>query len=452
MNVPVTTPSPVFALIDTNVLMQYRPFDEVDWPKQLGVQPVMLVFTPVVFAELDRYKWAGSKRQKERARAVLKKLNALALSTTPVTTRRGVQAMALDAEPADELFSRHRLHPQSADDRLLASYFGFREERPADRVLIISADGGLATKARSRRIELVAPDDSLELPDEPDEATRELERLRREVAEAKGAAPDLTLTFGGSQTGGRFDIQVVTAIDSQTRRALLDAWRKRYPHISPTDQSIIGPGGQKISLGTFAGLPGYVSDADAVNYNAGVNRVFSRYEAFLTAWASALNGHKRILPFKLVLENSGSAPALDVDVQLWTDAPGVWRDDLPDLPDAPGLRKPRSMYDLRLPHIEPFMSRFPTPVGNEDGPNISGEGADQRVQFGVKRVMHHVPCELPVVYFQFNSDEAVRSFSVNVHLVAANIRRPRTDPLHVEVRRMEPTAPPPPPDPVESDD
>jgi hypothetical protein len=447
---PATTMT-VFVLIDTNVLMQYRFFDEVDWPKELSVQDVMLVFAPVVFVELDRYKWAGSRRQKERARAVLKKLNTLALSTTPVAIRPGVQALAPDAEPPDELFTQHRLHPQSSDDRLLASYFSFRDEHAADRLLVLSADSGLATKARSRRIELMAPDDALELPDEPDKVERELEKTRRELAEARSAAPNLNLTFGEGATHRQFEVQPVKAIDSQTRRRLLEAWRKRYPHAAPTLDSFEF-GGQKISLGSFAGLPGFLSEKEAAEYNASVDRVFARYEAFLTSWPAAVSVYRRVLPFKLVLENSGTAPATDVDVQLWTKAPGVWRDDLPKLPArAPGLRKARSPFEIiaRLPYLDHLADvRVPALNANEDGPNIS-EGPDQRVQYGVKRVMHHVLCELPVVYFQFDSDDAVGSFAVNARLVAANIRKPRIDALHVEVTRPEPGAPPPPPEPGE---
>lgn len=94
---------------------------------------------------------------------------------------------------------------------------------------------------------------------------------------------------------------------------------------------------------------------------------------------------------------------------------------------------------------------FLQPVANEDGPNISGEGSEQRIQYGIKRVKHHVPCELPVVYFQFNSDADVSSFTVNVRLVAANIRKPQTGSLQVEVTRAEPAAPPLPGGPDDED-
>src|SRR5262245_53227348 len=98
-----------FAVIDTNVLLHYRFFDEVDWPRELGVDSLTLVFAPVTLAELDEMKWTGGRRERGRAKAVLKKIHALGLSTAAVKVRDSVSAIALDAEPADALFGRHRL-------------------------------------------------------------------------------------------------------------------------------------------------------------------------------------------------------------------------------------------------------------------------------------------------------------------------------------------------------
>jgi hypothetical protein len=434
-----------FVFDDTNVLLHYQFFDEVDWHAQLGVTSVTLVFAPVVLAELDRHKWSGSRREKGRARSVLKKIAALGLSATPVSLRPGVDAMALDAEPPDALFAQHRLHPQASDDRLLASLLGFCEERPGSRVMILSADTGLGVKARSRRIEIVAPADSLELPDEPDDVQRELEKTRRELVEVKGAAPELALTFGDANTHATFQVRTVTEFDYQALGRLRDAWRKKHPHVSGMD-SLELPGGQVVSFSALQGVPGFVSAADAAEHNAAIDGFYAHYAAFLKVWPSALNHHFRILKFSLVLENSGTVPADDIDLQLWTDASGVWLRKMPKLPRPPTVPKRRSPYDLGEVHV-PFLNDLPTnaflrPAANEDGPNISGEDSEQRVQYSIKRVIHHVPCELPVVYFQFNSDADVRSFSVNVRLIAANIRRPQTGSLQVEVARSAPSAPP----------
>jgi hypothetical protein len=443
----------VFVFIDTNVLLQYRLFDEVDWPKELGIPQMTLVFAPVIFAELDKFKWGGTRRQKERARSVLKKLNALALSMSPVPVRKGVDAIGLDGEPPDETFAQHRVQRQSADDCLLASYYAFRDEHSDDRTLILSADSGLATKARSRKIELVAPDDALELPDEPDEVERELAHTRRKLADTTSAAPDLSLTFGDGRTHGTFDVQFVKEIDYRTREKLLKAWRKKYPHTTSTESSF-AVGGKEYSLGNLSGLPGFRTEKQAAEYNADVDKIFERYATFVRSWHTTVNGYRRILPFKLVLENAGTAPATDIDVQLWTDAPGVWMDEGPKPPRVPALRKPRDPLATiaRMPYMDKIANlRIPF-VGNEDGPNISGEEGDQRVQYAVNRVMHHVPIELPAVYFQFDADDVVASFTVNVQLVAANIRKPKNDTLHVEVRLPDVVDPPLPPEPGEGDD
>ena len=443
----------VFVFIDTNVLLQYRPFDEVDWPSEFGIPQMTLVFAPVIFTELDKFKWGGTRRQKERARSVLKKLNALALSISPVPVRSGVDAIGLDSEPPDEAFEQHRLQRQSADDCLLASYYAFRGGHVNDRALILSADSGLATKARSRKIELVAPNDALELPDEPDEVERELAQTRRKLAEATSAAPDLSLTFGRGRTHGRFDVQFVKEIDYRTRENLTNAWRKKYPHATSTE-SIFAVGGREYSLGTLSGLPGFITEKQAAEYNAGVDKIFERYAAFVRSWHTTVNAYRRVLPFELVLENAGTAPATDIDVQLWTDAPGVWMDETPKPPRVPALRKRRDPLATitRMPYLDKIANLRAPLVGNEDGPNISNQGGGQRVQYAVKRVIHHVPIALPAVYFQFNADDVTSSFTVNVQLVAANIRKPKDGALHVEVRLPDLVDPPLPPEPGKDDD
>jgi len=379
---------------------------------------------------------------------VLKKIAALGLSMTPVKMRDGVDAIALDAEPPDALFAQHRLHTQASDDRLLASFVEFREKNAGNRVLILSCDSGLGVKARSRKTELVMPAETLELPDEPDEVERELEKAKREVAELKSAAPDLTLTFGNGKTHATFEMRSVAAFDAGTLGRLLGDWRKRHPHISgmPDDVELLG---QVVSFKGLEGVPGFVSQADAAKHNAAIDRYYNTYEMFLQTWPVTLNTHFRILKFNFVLENDGTAPGDDVDLQLWTDASGTWLKKVPKLPIPPVVPKPRSIYDSVLDVRMPFLDHMPRtaflqPAANEDGPNILEEGSGQRVQYGIKRVKHHVPCELPAVYFQFDTDADVRSFRVIVRLVAANIRKPKDAFLDVQVTRKTAEAPPPP--------
>jgi hypothetical protein len=79
-------------------------------------------------SELDEHKWSGTRREKARAQAVLKRLDALDLSRTPVTPA-GREVIALESEPEDGLFVQHRFSAQVVDDRLIRVGAGVQGNR-----------------------------------------------------------------------------------------------------------------------------------------------------------------------------------------------------------------------------------------------------------------------------------------------------------------------------------
>lgn len=436
---------PVFAFIDTNVLLHYRFFRDVNWAEELRAEEATLVFAPVVVEELDKRKWTGARRERLRATKVLKALKDLGLSATPVTMRSSVKIVALDEEPADDLFARHRLQPRVSDDRLLASVLAFREAQgDGTATLVLTADTGLSIKAPTRQIAVTTPAEHLKGDDEPDETERKLEAARRELAELRAVAPCLKLTLGGKIISER---QVSRFGDFSARKLerLLDAWRSRHPHVGVTPDSTIMPGGSRFSFDGLTGRSGIWSRRAATEHNAEIDRVYGEYEAFLTRWPEQMNVLARCIEFKFVLENEGTAPADDVDLLIAAEANGKWVWEIPELPTVPAMPRPRNPFELstmpRFEHLDPGNMRLrDDPI---DGPIIL-EDNPRRVRYTVKRVKHHVPCDLPVVYFQFDSDENVRSFTVMYRLVAANIREPKRNDLHIKLSvsaTMEPPSP-----------
>ena len=402
----------VFAFIDTNVLLHYRFFRDVDWAAALDEPEVVLVLAPVVLSELDDHKWSGSRREKARAKGVLKAIDEIELAAEAIGIRAGVSVMGIGHEPAEAVFARYRLQGGVKDDRLLASLLAFCEERGSNhRVLLVTADAGLRVKARVQRIEVIVPADDLAIDDEPDETERRLSAANRELAAYKSAAPDLRLTIEG-EPFIECKIHLVREFDTQTRARLLAEWRSRYPHVGGEDE-----------------LPGFISAEDAKK-----TLVFEKY---LEEWPFIVNRYRRSLELKFVLENSGTAPADDVHLNLWTGADGVWLDTPPAMPkwsDLFGL-------DLRrqMPYVDLVTSRVAP--RDSDGPNVI-EAKPKCVDYWEKRVTHHVPRKLSPVYFQFTADETVDSFRINYRLVAANIREPQKGTVHVKLSLGEAQAPP----------
>ena len=95
----------------------------------------------------------------------------------------------MTAEPALD-FASLGLDKANQDDRLLASVVEFTAQLLGDRVGIVTADIGLRVKAHSRCIEVVALDDDLRLPDEPDPQEKKIKQLERELLELNTSCPD----------------------------------------------------------------------------------------------------------------------------------------------------------------------------------------------------------------------------------------------------------------------
>lgn len=146
----------------------------------------------------------------------------------------------------------------------------------------------------------------------------------------------------------------------------------------------------------------------------------------------------------LVLDNSGTAPADDVHVELSTKADGVWLEELPEAPAMPEVPRRQDPFDfaVRSPLLD-FHPDLRQPDLHVEGPTIT-EAEPKRVEYWARRVTHNVPFELSAVHFQFNTDQSVASFGIDYRLVAANIPKPKHGTLHVKLSLAEPEPPPSP--------
>lgn len=430
--------------VDTNIFLHFSFFRDIDWCAELKTRKVTLVLAPVILDELDDKKRDGTRRDKERAKTVLRALTELHLATEPATLRAGVTVEALDDEPDDGFFASLRLRPRNGDDRLLATTLAFKTQRPEARVVILSDDTGLGIRGPRRGVDVLALSESLRLADEPDEAERELEAMRRENVALKNATPKLRLRFEG---GAHMELTTALATpwEPAKRRALLAQWRKKHPRVSGQADRISLPGGQTMALSDFQDSLGGRSAADAASRNVVIEAAFREYETYLDAWPAQVNAVRRCIEIRVVMENNGSAFAQDVHLILRTDAPGIWREDLPEIERPPAPSRERNPYDFLARPYVPSID-FPAPASREapiDGPNIR-EDDPSEVEYTVRRVKHHVPCELPVVYFHFASDADVASCAIEYQLVAANIPKPQKGALNVRITLKECAEPPSP--------
>jgi hypothetical protein len=190
----------VRCFLDTNILLEFQTFNEVNWLKVLNAKRVCLVLAPIVIHELDKHKsdYTNTRRQK-RARMLLPKITKLIEGETIADelpqVRRNVTLMVLPNEPLIDWRAEH-LDPTVNDDRLIASILEFSRQRPSENVLLLSDDSGPRFKAKSHNVLTKAPPYELIRHFEPPSSEeREIRELKEKLAEFTSRMPKLRLGF-----------------------------------------------------------------------------------------------------------------------------------------------------------------------------------------------------------------------------------------------------------------
>ena len=154
--------------------------------------------------------------------------------------------------------------------------------------------------ARARKADYVIADTAGRLQTKTN-LMAELEKMRRELAEFKAAAPQLSLAFANGDSHGQFTARLVREFDASALCSLCDAWRAKHPRITGMPDAIDIPtalGGGTIRLPNFTGVPGFVSAEDAAEYNAELDRIYACYEQFLRDWPAAVSQYSNLLASK----------------------------------------------------------------------------------------------------------------------------------------------------------
>lgn len=136
-------------VLDTNVLLQYMPPEQVDWTEVVGHSEVRLVIPLRVIEELDAKKYGSNKRLAARARGLLPRLlSGLGNGQGPGALRTGV-TIEVPVSPG------FRNRPSDADGEILETC---RELQllSAEGVVLITADTAMWLRAQAQGTTVLA--------------------------------------------------------------------------------------------------------------------------------------------------------------------------------------------------------------------------------------------------------------------------------------------------------
>jgi len=295
----------VYCFIDTNVLIHFQTFDEVNWPTVLHATNVYLILAPVVMAELDRFKDDSSNGWRQtRVRTLLSKLKALLAGAKPgeeVQLASGLYVMDIAVEPLLSDWPAMGLDPMVNDDRFLASVTEFENLPPSKAVLVVSNDFPVQRKAARLGIEVVEPDGVIGRIERLSPERSTIQRLESDIQALKKTIPELRFHFWE-------DGDAVSMVIRLTRPSK-GGWRSDDDIATEIHQKR-----QELTLIVGRAKVGGVPQAKVTRFSRMYEEYVERLEVALKAQRSRDFGPRCELAF--VLQNVGSVPALDVKIDL----------------------------------------------------------------------------------------------------------------------------------------
>lgn len=205
----MTRAAKVYAFPDTNILIQYQEFTQIDWRKVVNANQVCLVISSVNLRELDRFKFdPRSQRRQKRSRSLIRKIIDMVPTAAPmehpIDGRPGVTIMVVAKAPGTE--SHPGLQSDVDDDNLLATILDFGAGLPdtnEPELVFISSDGLANYKAKSQGIKVVTLDDRYLLAPEPDELTSRVKELENRLSRLDSKRPEPVISIPGAASDGR---------------------------------------------------------------------------------------------------------------------------------------------------------------------------------------------------------------------------------------------------------
>ncbi len=198
--------------LDTNFFYDYNEIKNINWLSSLVLgtevlrcQSVTLVIAPVVLREISDHKYSGRKPAlAERAASVIRQINGYLLATPEGNLFPVNEDVELLLESRDAEVRSPRNH-YVGDDQLLENMLLFIEENPGVEVFLHTNDTEFKVKARMSGIRHVALPDRFRSPeraDPRDRKIRELEKLVKDLNDAKPPEPCISVTLRKSDVGG----------------------------------------------------------------------------------------------------------------------------------------------------------------------------------------------------------------------------------------------------------
>lgn len=169
MNISATAnPTPLderILFLDTNSLLHYPPFSDMNWKRICGSKRVRLVLCLQVIQELDEKK--SDPRLGDRARRTIKEAKRLLAADGTVQPDVTIEVFNRPVNASD---LPDTLSVDSKDDRIVQAVRLLSISEPNSSIAVYSEDMGMSLRCQAHNITVIEPDTALRLVRYPSRA------------------------------------------------------------------------------------------------------------------------------------------------------------------------------------------------------------------------------------------------------------------------------------------
>ena len=313
--------STLYFFVDTNLLIQCKPLEQLNWSPWKTFEEVRLIVSSPVLREIDYRKNKGKDRAGSRARATSAMFRKL-LSKGQKTVHAGSPRVVLSIEPRHTYSHvlEHRLNYKERDDQLVGTVYEFAQRHQGADVRLLTHDTTPLFTARALGLKADAISDDWLLPPETNETEKELAFVKAENARLKKTEPSISIRC---KDWSNSEIKCYhasdTRLESLTERQI-DGLMQRLKDNLPLE-SDFGPREPAERAGKQTGLNILLGTKEV--YSPATDEEIARYrdEAYpqwLTDCKQMLRNHHwtlqrrvPVLGFSFFAENVGTRPATD---------------------------------------------------------------------------------------------------------------------------------------------
>lgn len=429
--------STAHVFVDANTALHFKRPDQIDWCTLADANEVVLVGAPILLRELEHQKVVNrSRKLRERATDYIKWLHPF-VRNPESEVRPGVKWVFIPDEPPID-FSAERLSETISDDHLIASVLHYTRQSNID-AFVATADLGLEVKLWAREIRVLEFSDDLRLPAQLDPLEQENKNLRLQIARIESRMPKLSVAFEDDTQHHALSIQAADHLipPSLENVQAENPYMSKPGRVADPQDRVTSTFGDIRRLTQQFGVSAELVDT----FNEELERYFLKYQDYLdhhAEWREAICLHYLV---KFVVANEGTAPANNVDLDLFfpEETAPVDEDDYPKEPKAPkpprrpqGIMNPRDFgnADYLSSLLPPNL--YPTINPNYDGVPIISENKNL-VRIGYSSLKHGFDFTSEELVFRFASLNTIQAFSVGYRLSADELPDALEGQLHFYV-------------------